>query len=104
LAHQGGLRPAFRGPKYSSGKPTPAGIEHLEKHPTEALAGKQPAAAVGAGGDKLQLAGLKMAPVNRDRWNVGGAGESRDLHGVLALSQLAGPTQSRTSGLHELLL
>jgi hypothetical protein len=42
------------------------------------LARKQPVAAIGAGGDKLQLAGLKMASINRHPWNIGGYGERRE--------------------------
>ena len=52
--------------------------QRLDKNPTEALASKQPAAAIGAGGDKLQLAGLKMASVDRHTWDIGGHGDSRE--------------------------
>jgi len=52
--------------------------QSLGKDPAEALASKQPAAAIGAGGDKLQLAGLKMASMNRHTRNIGGHGGSRE--------------------------
>jgi hypothetical protein len=38
--------------------------QHLDKDPTETLTRKQPAAAIGASSDKLQLARLEMASVN----------------------------------------
>jgi hypothetical protein len=37
-----------------------------------------PAAAIGAGGDKLQLAGLKVASVDLHSWTIGGPGERRE--------------------------
>ena len=46
--------------------------QRLDKDPAEALIRKQPAAAIGAGGDKLQLAGLKMASVDRHTWGIHG--------------------------------
>ena len=46
--------------------------QSLDKDPTEALTRKQPAAAGGAGGDKLQLAGLKMTFIDRPARNIGG--------------------------------
>jgi hypothetical protein len=55
--------------------------QRLNKGPAEALAGKQPAATIGAGGDKLQLATLKMASIDRHSRNIGGSGQSRESQG-----------------------
>ena len=67
--------------------------QRLDKDPAEALARKQPVAAIGAGGDKLQLAGLKMASVDRHTGDIGGHGDSRESQSC-ARSAPAGPARS----------
>jgi hypothetical protein len=42
-----------------------------DKHPTESLASKEAAAAVGAGGDELQLAALEMASISWHHNSIG---------------------------------
>ena len=53
-------------------------IQDLTERPQEALASKQPAAAIGAGGNKLQLAGRKMASIDWHTRNIGRQGERRE--------------------------
>jgi hypothetical protein len=59
--------------------------QRLNQGPAEALAGKEPAATIGACGDKLPLAGLKMASVDRHERNIGGRGPKRESQGCARL-------------------
>jgi len=64
--------------------------QRLDKGPTETLTRKEPAAAIGAGSDKLQLAGLKMASIDRHKRKIGGHGRLRESQSW-ARSAPAGP-------------
>jgi hypothetical protein len=52
--------------------------QRLDENPAGALTRKQPTAAIGAGGDELQLARLQMASIDRHTRNIGGFGQSRE--------------------------
>ena len=52
--------------------------QRLDEDSAKALTRKQPAAAIGAGGDELQMARLKMASIDRHTRNIGGFGQSRE--------------------------
>ena len=65
-------------------------------HPPRALGGLEaalfmnpPAAAIGAGGDKLQRAGLKIASIDRHTGNIGGHGVDVNRRAGLTLRQRA---------------
>jgi hypothetical protein len=62
--------------------------QRLNQGPAEALAGKEPAATIGACGDKLQLAGLKMASLDMKGISAGMALNVSRMAG-LALRQPA---------------
>jgi hypothetical protein len=50
----------------------------LDKGPTEAPASEQASSAIGAGGDKLELAGLEMASVDGQVNDIGGGNAERE--------------------------
>ena len=52
--------------------------QRLDKGPAKALTREEPAAAIGAGGNELQLAGLEMASIDRHERNIGGRGQGRE--------------------------
>src|ERR1019366_5010973 len=59
--------------------------------PPEARARKQAAAAIRAGGDKVQLAALKMASIIRHIRNVGGHDEGQESQGRVRLAPAGQP-------------
>ncbi|MDR3675082.1 MAG: hypothetical protein P4N24_06300, partial [Acidobacteriota bacterium] len=67
-----------RSPAFSS---PGCGAYRFDKSPAKALTRKQVGAAKSAGGDKLQLAGFKMASIDRHTETISGLDQKRESQG-----------------------
>ncbi len=55
--------------------------QRVDKSPAETRAGKQATAAIGAGGDELQMARREVASIEGHQKNIGGSGQRRESQG-----------------------